>query len=125
MCCTVTVLPLIFFLCFVFLAINTVYDRVYAQSKHWLSLPILHNIISVLFNLKFDRLDDAIGILEHLVSMREEKLGTANPDVDDERRRLAELLREAGRVRNRKTISLVALLDTNPEIINDNGIMVL
>ncbi|KAG7981948.1 hypothetical protein I3843_04G024300 [Carya illinoinensis] len=71
------------------------------------------------------RLDDAIEILEHLVGMREEKLGTANPDVDDERRRLAELLREAGRVRNRKTISLVTLLDTNPEIINDNGIMVL
>ncbi|KAG6719934.1 hypothetical protein I3842_03G032900 [Carya illinoinensis] len=71
------------------------------------------------------RLDDAIGILEYLVGMREEKLGTANPDVDDERRRLAELLREAGRVRNRKTRSLVTLLDTNPDIINDNGIKVL
>ncbi|MCD9558776.1 Tetratricopeptide repeat protein 19, mitochondrial [Datura stramonium] len=28
--------------------------------------------------------------------MREEKLGTANPDVDDEKRRLTELLRESG-----------------------------
>ncbi|GLT55269.1 hypothetical protein SLA2020_284070 [Shorea laevis] len=71
------------------------------------------------------RLEDAIGILEYLVGMREEKLGTANPDVDDERRRLAELLKEAGRVRNRKTRSLVTLLDTNPEIITDDGIKVL
>ncbi|XP_059451560.1 protein KINESIN LIGHT CHAIN-RELATED 2 [Corylus avellana] len=66
------------------------------------------------------RLDDAIGILEYLVGMREEKLGTANPDVDDERRRLAELLKDAGRVRSRKTRSLVTLLDTNPEIIADD-----
>ncbi|XP_062151368.1 protein KINESIN LIGHT CHAIN-RELATED 2 [Alnus glutinosa] len=71
------------------------------------------------------RLDDAIGILEYLVGMREEKLGTANPDVVDERRRLAELLKEAGRVRNRKTRSLVTLLDANPEIIADDGIKVL
>ena len=64
--------------------------------------------------------------MEYLVGMREEKLGTANPDVDDERRRLAELLKEAGRVRNRKTRSLVTLLDTNPEIItDDDGIRVL
>uniref|UniRef100_A0A5B6Z3Q3 Uncharacterized protein n=1 Tax=Davidia involucrata TaxID=16924 RepID=A0A5B6Z3Q3_DAVIN len=35
------------------------------------------------------RLDDAIKILEHVVGMREEKLGTANPDVDDEKKRLA------------------------------------
>ncbi|KAB1209177.1 Nephrocystin-3 [Morella rubra] len=71
------------------------------------------------------RLDDAIGILEYLVGMREEKLGTANPDVDEERRRLAELLREAGRVRNRKTRSLVTLLDNHHGIIDDNGIKVL
>ncbi|CAL5370068.1 unnamed protein product [Camellia sinensis] len=56
---------------------------------------------------------DAIEILEYVVGMREEKLGTANPDVDDEKRRLAELLREAGRVRNRESRSLENLLDTN------------
>ncbi|KAG8072063.1 hypothetical protein GUJ93_ZPchr0006g45424 [Zizania palustris] len=44
------------------------------------------------------RLHEAIEILEYVVGMREEKLGTANPDVDDEKRRLAELLKEAGRV---------------------------
>ena len=59
---------------------------------------------------------DAIEILEYVVGMREEKLGTANPDVDDEKRRLAELLKESGRVRNRKFRSLETLLDTNLEI---------
>ncbi|KAL5725155.1 Protein KINESIN LIGHT CHAIN-RELATED 3 [Ranunculus cassubicifolius] len=59
------------------------------------------------------RLEDAIEILEYVVGMREEKLGTANPDVDDEKRRLAELLKEAGRVRNRKARSLETLMETN------------
>ncbi|KAK6913120.1 hypothetical protein RJ641_022721 [Dillenia turbinata] len=59
------------------------------------------------------RLDDAIKILEYVVGMREEKLGTANPDVNDEKRRLAELLKEAGRVRSTKSRSLETLLDTN------------
>lgn len=45
--------------------------------------------------------------------MREEKLGTANPDVDDEKRRLAELLKEAGRTRSKKGKSLENLLDAN------------
>jgi len=45
--------------------------------------------------------------------MREEKLGTAHPDVDDEKRRLAELLKEAGKVRTRKTRSLEHLLDSS------------
>ena len=59
------------------------------------------------------RLDDAIEILEYVVGMREEKLGTANPDVDDEKRRLAELLKEAGKIRSRKARSLEDLLDAN------------
>lgn len=59
------------------------------------------------------RLDDAIEVLEFVVGMREEKLGTANPDVDDEKKRLAELLREAGRARSRKAKSLEHLLDRN------------
>ncbi|KAF5740370.1 Tetratricopeptide repeat-like superfamily protein [Tripterygium wilfordii] len=59
------------------------------------------------------RLDEAIEILEQLVGMREEKLGTANPDVHEEKRRLAELLKEAGRVRSRKSRSLEKLLDAN------------
>ncbi|KAJ1416499.1 Tetratricopeptide-like helical domain superfamily [Sesbania bispinosa] len=72
------------------------------------------------------RVDDAIEILEYVVGMREEKLGTANPDVDDEKRRLAELLKEAGRARNRKSkISLETLLDANSQLIKDNGIKVL
>lgn len=59
----------------------------------------------------FDRLDDAIEILEYVVGMREEKLGTANPDVEDEKRRLGELLKEAGRVRSRKSRRLETLMD--------------
>jgi len=71
------------------------------------------------------RVDDAIEMLEYVVGMREEKLGTANPDVDDEKRRLAELLKEAGRARNRKSKrSLETLLDSNSQIIKD-GIKVL
>nr|GMC69878.1 protein KINESIN LIGHT CHAIN-RELATED 3-like [Ipomoea batatas] len=71
------------------------------------------------------RLEDAIEILEFIVNVREEKLGTANPDVDDEKKRLAELLKEAGRVRNRKARSLENLLDVNHRpnsTVNNNGI---
>ena len=78
-------------------------------------------VLSYFFSL---RLDDAIEILEHVVGMREEKLGTANPDVDDEKRRLAELLKEAGRVRSRKGRSLETLLDTNSHGVKDNGVHV-
>ncbi|KAI3463000.1 hypothetical protein Pfo_019663 [Paulownia fortunei] len=48
------------------------------------------------------RTANAIEILEDIIEMRGEKLGTANPDVEDEKRRLAELLKEAGMARNRK-----------------------
>ena len=51
------------------------------------------------------RMDDAIEMLEYVVGMREEKLGTANPDVDDEKRRLAELLKEAGRASSERSCS--------------------
>lgn len=67
------------------------------------------------------RLDDAINILEFIVQMREEKLGTANPDVDDEKKRLGELLKEAGRGQSRKARSLENLLDANSHI-NTDGI---
>ncbi|WJX92475.1 Protein KINESIN LIGHT CHAIN-RELATED 1, variant 2 [Trifolium repens] len=59
------------------------------------------------------RVEDAIQILEYILKMREEKLGTANPDVDDEKKRLFELLKEAGRVRSRSGKSLEKLIDSN------------
>lgn len=59
------------------------------------------------------RWDDAIEILEFVVAMREDKLGTAHPDVDDEKRRLAELLKESGRARSKKSSSLETLLDAS------------
>ncbi|OIW17727.1 hypothetical protein TanjilG_29077 [Lupinus angustifolius] len=64
------------------------------------------------------RVDDAIENLEYIVVVREEKLGTANADVVDEKRRLNELLKENGRVRNRKLRSLEKLLDPNGDTIN-------
>ncbi|KAL8217548.1 hypothetical protein R6Q57_020921 [Mikania cordata] len=67
------------------------------------------------------RLDDAIAILERIVVIREEKLGTAHPDVDDEKRRLAELLKEAGKVRTRKNRSLEHLLDSSHRSTLNNG----
>ncbi|KAL8170710.1 hypothetical protein V2J09_022514 [Rumex salicifolius] len=59
------------------------------------------------------RIDDAIEILEYVLKLREEKLGTANADFDDEKNRLTELLKEAGRSRNRKAKSLENLIDPN------------
>jgi hypothetical protein len=59
--------------------------------------------------------EDAIEILEHVVKVREEKLGTANPDVEEEKKRLAELLKEAGRSRNRKQKSLQNLFGTKKQ----------
>ncbi|XVE54954.1 hypothetical protein DITRI_Ditri03aG0122600 [Diplodiscus trichospermus] len=70
------------------------------------------------------RLDDAIEILEYVVQMREEKLGTANPEVYDEKKRLAELLKEAGKVRSRKARSLETLLDANTHNLNGEVIKV-
>lgn len=72
----------------------------------------------------YHRLDDAIELLEFVVEMREEKLGTANPDVHDEKKRLAELLKEAGRGRSRKNRSLENLLDSSHHAsaaISSNG----
>nr|GEW03542.1 hypothetical protein [Tanacetum cinerariifolium] len=66
------------------------------------------------------RLDDAIEILEHIVETREEKLGTAGFDVEDEKRRLAELLKEAGKVRSRKARSLENLFDPNYQSTTNN-----
>ncbi|XP_065858534.1 protein KINESIN LIGHT CHAIN-RELATED 1 [Euphorbia lathyris] len=57
------------------------------------------------------RVDDAIEILEYVLKLREEKLGIANPDFEDEKNRLAELLKEAGRARNKKAKSLENLID--------------
>ncbi|CAN1254577.1 Protein KINESIN LIGHT CHAIN-RELATED 1 [Linum perenne] len=59
------------------------------------------------------RVEDAIEILEYVLKLREEKLGIANPDFEDEKSRLAELLKEAGRARNKKAKSLENLIDPN------------
>ncbi|CBI40572.3 hypothetical protein VitviT2T_023715 [Vitis vinifera] len=67
------------------------------------------------------RVEDAIEILEYILKVREEKLGTANPDVDDEKKRLTELLKQAGRVRNRKGKSLENLLVSNPQGMKKEG----
>lgn len=53
--------------------------------------------------------------MEYILKVREEKLGTANPDAVDEKKRLAELLKEAGRARIKKGKSLENLLDSNSQ----------
>ncbi|XP_054790352.1 protein KINESIN LIGHT CHAIN-RELATED 3-like [Prosopis cineraria] len=90
--------------------------------------PYHHETLGIYSNLAgtydaMGRVDEAIQILEYVVGMREEKLGTANPDVDDEKRRLSELLKEAGRVRSRTARSLETLLDANAP--SENGNMVI
>ncbi|GLT34145.1 hypothetical protein SLA2020_086810 [Shorea laevis] len=80
--------------------------------------PCHHDTLGVYSNLAatYDatgRVEDAIEILENVLKLREEKLGTANPDFEDEKSRLAELLKEAGRARNRKAKSLENLIDPN------------
>ncbi|KAK9280099.1 hypothetical protein L1049_013784 [Liquidambar formosana] len=67
------------------------------------------------------RVEDAIEILEYILKVREEKLGTANPDFQDEKKRLAELLKEAGRAQNRKGNSLENLLDSNSQRMKKEG----
>ncbi|KAH9617045.1 hypothetical protein KSS87_017714 [Heliosperma pusillum] len=66
------------------------------------------------------RWDEAIELLEYVVLMREEKLGTADPVVNDEKCRLAELLTEVGKTRRRNSRSLETLLDKNFQTIKRN-----
>ena len=54
-------------------------------------------------------MDDAIGVLEHVVGIREKKLDTENLGVDVEKQRLTELLKEAGGARSWKEKSLQTL----------------
>lgn len=58
------------------------------------------------------RVDDAITLLEVILEVKEERLGTVHPDVEDERQRLTELLKETGRSHTRKLSTLQDLLST-------------
>ncbi|KAI3768719.1 hypothetical protein L2E82_19549 [Cichorium intybus] len=77
--------------------------------QHIVTLGVYSNLAGTYDAL--GRWDDAIEILEYVVGMREEKLGTADPDVDNEKRWLAELLKESGRNRRKGSRSLGFLLD--------------
>ncbi|KAI8562222.1 hypothetical protein RHMOL_Rhmol03G0017900 [Rhododendron molle] len=57
---------------------------------------------------------DAIEILGYVVGIRVETFRTANSE--GKKRRLTELLKEEGRVRNRKRRSLETFLDTNLQL---------
>ncbi|XP_014524135.1 protein KINESIN LIGHT CHAIN-RELATED 1 [Vigna radiata var. radiata] len=90
---------------------RTILEREYG-TYHSDTLGVYSNLAATYDAL--GRVEDAIDILEYILKMREEKLGTANPDVDDEKKRLFELLKESGRVRNRKgKKSLENLIDSN------------
>ncbi|EPS61693.1 hypothetical protein M569_13098 [Genlisea aurea] len=79
---------------------------------HQDTLGVYSNLAAT-YDAMGSRIDDAIEILEYILKLREEKLGTANPDFDDEKKRLIELLKEAGRSRNKKAKSLENLIDPN------------
>lgn len=79
----------------------------------WGNVGNVAQLIDAFIYENYCRVDDAIEILESVLKLREEKLGIANPDFEDEKRRLAELLKEAGRTRNRKAKSLENLIDPN------------
>ncbi|KAH7427912.1 hypothetical protein KP509_10G066700 [Ceratopteris richardii] len=59
------------------------------------------------------RSEEAIDLLEKILEVKEERLGTVHPEVEAERHRLMQLLREAGRDRVRKTNTLEELLLLN------------
>ncbi|MCO5579233.1 hypothetical protein L7F22_033087 [Adiantum nelumboides] len=59
------------------------------------------------------RSSEAIDLLERILDVKEERLGTVHPEVEDERHRLMQLLQEAGRDRVRKTNTLEELLLLN------------
>ncbi|GLJ19477.1 hypothetical protein SUGI_0351700 [Cryptomeria japonica] len=56
------------------------------------------------------RVEDAITLLEDILEVKEDRLGTVHPDVEDERQRLTELLKETGRSRSKRTHTLQDLL---------------
>ncbi|KAL0296378.1 UNVERIFIED_CONTAM: protein KINESIN LIGHT CHAIN-RELATED 1 [Sesamum radiatum] len=84
----------------------------HAIRIHLVYIAILQQLM-MLWEGNIILIEDAIEILEYVLKLREEKLGTANPDFDDEKKRLAELLKEAGRSRNKKAKSLENLIDPN------------
>lgn len=98
---------------------RTVFEQVYGPH-HPETLGVYSNLAGTYDAM--GRLDEAIELLEHVVEIREVKLGTANPDVDDEKSRLAELLKEGGRVRRRRANSLEHLLDTGSHTQNKDSV---
>ncbi|KAI3981145.1 hypothetical protein MKX01_032285 [Papaver californicum] len=92
-------------------------------AYHPETLGVLSNLAATYDAL--GRLDDAIKILEYVVCMREEKLGTASTEVDDEKRRLAQLCKESGRAQISKGRSLKALFYTDSDTTENDSIRVL
>lgn len=57
------------------------------------------------------RSEDALALLEEVVHVKEEKLGTTHPEVQDDRKRLQEMLDQGGRTTTyKKSRKLVDLL---------------
>ncbi|KAK1383753.1 Tetratricopeptide TPR-1 [Heracleum sosnowskyi] len=75
-------------------------------------------ILELLVAIKEEKLGIATSDVEDetITATREEKLGIASSDMEEEKMMLSELLKEGGMVRNRKLRSLDTLLDTNSTI---------
>jgi hypothetical protein len=59
------------------------------------------------------RIEDAITLLEEMLEVKEEKLGTMHPDVQDDRQCWHELLNQQGRITSHKKSRKLAELLSN------------
>lgn len=80
--------------------------------RHAVSLAISSNLAGVYDAL--GRSDDAIRLLEEIVDVNEVRLGTVHPDVEEDRQRLKELLKEAGQM----TQFCDSIQCSSPELLN-------
>ncbi|KAL2622314.1 hypothetical protein R1flu_002519 [Riccia fluitans] len=77
--------------------------------------PLHSDTLAVCSNLAstydaLGRTHDAINMLESILNVKEDRLGTIHPEVEDERERLTVLMNEMGRSRTRKSSTLEELL---------------
>lgn len=88
-------------------------------AHHADTLAVCSNLAGVYDAL--GRSGEAIDLLENIVDVKEERLGTVHPEVEEERHRLMQLLKEAGRDRVRKTNTLEELLLNGIESSRDRA----
>lgn len=89
---------------------KSIFEEIWG-TQHADTLVVSSNLAGVYDAL--GRSGEAIDLLENILEVKEERLGTVHPEVEEERHRLMQLLKEAGRDRVRKTNTLEELLLLN------------